>query len=93
VDVSDECVPKLDNVAGEVEDRGGEGGERITAEGGVPGLDTAKDDGFDEVAMTRNVVRSNKMTSVALHAVANLSRWRVSTETFGIRVCTICDQA
>ena len=39
-----------------------------------------------EVAITRNVVRSKRMTSVALHAAASLARWRDKTEAFGIRV-------
>ncbi len=48
---------------------------------------------FEEVAITKNVVRSKRITSVALHAMASLSRCLVSTDAFGIRVCTICDHA
>lgn len=44
--------------------------------------------GFDckEVAMTRKVVRSNKMTSVALHALAKVLRCLERMAAFGIRV-------
>lgn len=49
--------------------------------------------GGDDVAMTRNVVRSKRMTSVALHACARTVRCLDSTVAFGIRVCTIRDQA
>ena len=46
-----------------------------------------------DVAMTRKVARSNRTTSVALHTAANLARCRERTEAFGIRMCTILDQA
>ena len=56
-------------------------------------MDDVGAEGFDEVAITRNVVRSKRMTSVALHATASLSKCLVSTDALGIRVCTICDHA
>ena len=40
----------------------------------------------DEVAMTRNVVLSKRITSVALHASANVERCLVRIDAFGIRV-------
>lgn len=40
----------------------------------------------EDVAMTKNVVRSNKTTSVALHASASFARCFVRTEALGIRV-------
>lgn len=43
--------------------------------------------------MTRNVVRSKRMTSVALHASAKVVRCLLSIAAFGMRVCTIRDQA
>lgn len=46
-----------------------------------------------EVAITKNVVRSNRTTSVAPHAAARVVRCLESTEAFGISVCTICDHA
>jgi len=46
-----------------------------------------------EVAMTRKVVRSNMMTSVALHASANIVRCLARSEAFGMSVCTILDHA
>ena len=49
--------------------------------------------GFAEVAMTRKVVRSKRMTSVALQASANVVRCLVSMAAFGIRVWTMLDQA
>lgn len=68
-----------------VADGGGEVGERSSAFVVVG----AGRDEFEEVAMTRKVVRSKRMTSVALQAPASLSRCLVSTDAFGIRVCTI----
>ena len=50
-------------------------------------------EGSVEVAMTRKVVRSNKMTSVALHAAATILRCLLRTSALGIRVWTILDQA
>lgn len=47
----------------------------------------------EEVAMTRNVVRSKRITSVALHAVATVERCFERIAALGIRVCTIFDQA
>lgn len=46
-----------------------------------------------DVAITRNVVRSNRITSVALQALANVARCFESTAAFGIRVWTIFDHA
>lgn len=43
--------------------------------------------------MTRKVVRSKRMTSVALQALANTFRCRESTLALGIKVWTIFDQA
>lgn len=43
----------------------------------------------DEVAMTRNVVRSKSTTSVALHASAKVVRCLDNTVAFGIREWTI----
>lgn len=63
--------------------RGGEMGR-----GGV-----VVDGGGEDVAMTRKVVRSNMITSVALHASASVVRCLVRTETLGMRVCTILDHA
>lgn len=85
-DVRELYVPKLDPVSGdaEVEDGGRLGG-------GGGGGDSER--GCDDVAMTRNVVRSKRMTSVALHASASLTRCFVRTEAFGMRVCTMRDQA
>lgn len=45
------------------------------------------------MAMTRNVVRSNRIASVALHARAKVVRCFESTAAFGMMVCTICDHA
>lgn len=47
----------------------------------------------EEVAMTRNVVRSKRITSVALQATASLLRCLVRTEALGISVCTMRDHA
>ena len=67
----------------------------VRTEDGPDGIEDAVGGGGGgvEVAMTRKVVRSKRTTSVALHAVANLARCRDSTEAFGMRVCTILDQA
>src|SRR5579863_317776 len=46
-----------------------------------------------EVAITRNVVRSNKMASVALQACANVVRCLERTAAFGMIVCTMLDHA
>ena len=46
-----------------------------------------------EVAITRNVVRSKRTTSVALQAEASLARCRDNTDALGMSVCTILDQA
>ena len=46
-----------------------------------------------EVAITRNVVRSKRTTSVALHAEASLARWRDRTDALGMSICTILDHA
>lgn len=51
------------------------------------------EDAVADVAMTRNVVRSNNTTSVALHASAKMVRCFERTAAFGIRVCTIRDHA
>ena len=45
------------------------------------------------VAMTRKVVRSNRITSVAEHAFANEVRCLESTAAFGTRVRTMLDHA
>lgn len=47
----------------------------------------------EEVAMTRNVVRSKRMTSVALHAWAKVVRCLARILALGMRVWTIFDQA
>ena len=47
----------------------------------------------DDVAMTRNVARSKRMTSVALHASANIRRCLLRFRALGISVFTILDQA
>ena len=47
----------------------------------------------DEVAMTRNVVRSKRMTSVALQACAKVVKCLARIFAFGIRVWTIFDHA
>lgn len=46
-----------------------------------------------DVAITRNVVRSKRMTSVALHASAKVVKCFESIAAFGMRVCTILDHA
>ena len=51
------------------------------------------DDEDEDVAMTRKVVRSKRMTSVALHACANVERCVERILALGMRVCTIFDQA
>ena len=45
------------------------------------------------MAITRNVVRSKRTTSVALQAEASLARCRDNTDALGMSVCTILDQA
>lgn len=50
-------------------------------------------DGDEEVAMTRNVARSKRMTSVALHAFAKIDRCLCSTAALGMSVWTMCDHA
>jgi len=55
------------------------------------GLD--RDDEADEVAMTRKVVRSKRMTSAALQAAAKVVRCLERIAAFGMRVCTMLDQA
>ena len=47
----------------------------------------------EEVAMTRKVVRSKSMTSVALQAAASVERCLERIAALGIRVCTIFDHA
>lgn len=49
--------------------------------------------GGADVAMTRNVVRSKRMTSVALHARASVVRCLDKTAALGMRVWTIRDHA
>lgn len=51
------------------------------------------DDDKEEVAITRKVVRSKSMTSVALHAWAKVERCVERMLALGMRVCTILDQA
>ena len=48
---------------------------------------------WEEVAITKNVVRSKRITSVALHASAKVVRCLESTAAFGMRVWTILDHA
>lgn len=48
---------------------------------------------LEEVAITRNVVRSKRITSVALHASAKVVRCFESTVAFGMRVWTMLDHA
>lgn len=55
--------------------------------------DDATPEPEDEVAMTRKVVRSNKMTSVAPQAWAKIERCFERIPAFGMRVWTILDQA
>lgn len=66
-----------------------------SAVAGVPaGSGLAWEEGFDdEVAITRKVVRSKRMTSVALHAVATVERCLERIAALGIRVWTIFDHA
>lgn len=93
VECRERCVPKLDKVVG-VEETGVDGRGTVAAETvGVAVIELVVGEEFDDVAMTRKVVRSKRMTSVALQAAASLSRCFVSTDAFGMRVCTICDQA
>ena len=80
---SDACEPKLDSVEG-VEGDG---------EGSPAGAGGGESCWGTEVAMTRKVVRSKSTTSVAPHASASFARCRVSTDAFGISVCTIRDHA
>jgi hypothetical protein len=61
---------------------------------GVPaGSGVAWEEVLEEVAITRKVVRSKRMTSVALHAAATVERCLERIAAFGIRVCTIFDHA
>lgn len=46
-----------------------------------------------DVAMTRKVVRSKRMTSVALQLRAKVVRWRVRISALGMMVWTIRDHA
>ena len=78
-------VPKLERVDG-VEADGDGSVEGAGAGGDCEGC-------CEDVAMTRKVVRSKRMTSVAEHAVASLSRCFVRMEAFGMRVWTIWDHA
>jgi hypothetical protein len=48
---------------------------------------------WEEVAITKNVVRSKRITSVALHASAKVVKCLESTAAFGMRVWTILDHA
>ncbi len=57
------------------------------------GLECGEEGLDEEVAMTRNVVRSKRMTSVALQAAANVERCLVRMAALGIRVCTTFDHA
>ena len=45
------------------------------------------------MAITRKVVRSKRITSVALHAAANVDKCLDRMAAFGIKVCTIFDHA
>lgn len=58
-----------------------------------PEASVASVEGEEDVAMTRNVVRSKRITSVALHALAKVVRCFARMLALGIRVCTILDQA
>src|SRR6267142_3843256 len=49
--------------------------------------------GGAEVAMTRKVVRSNRMASVALRAWANVVTFLNRTAALGMMVCTTLDRA
>ena len=49
------------------------------------------DDDVEDVAMTRNVVRSKRTTSVALQASAKVLRCFDRTEALVMRVCTMLD--
>jgi len=49
--------------------------------------------GGEEIAMTRKVVRSNRMASVALQACTNVVKCFDKTAAFGITVWTILDHA
>lgn len=57
------------------------------------GIECAKERLDEEVAMTRKVVRSKRITSVALQAAANVERCFVRIAALGIRVCTTFDHA
>ena len=72
-------------VRGEEED---ESAGETEAEGSMGGVG-----GGVDVAMTRKVVRSKRMTSVALHACASVVRCLERTAALGMRVCTIRDHA
>ena len=85
----------------EGEPKGDEGPDRAFTFGGVEWLEESgvgtrggeigfggvvAEGGGEEVAITRKVVRSKRITSVALHASASVVRCFVRIETFGIRV-------
>lgn len=73
--------------SGDEEEEGVEGeGEEVEEE-------EEEEEGGEEVAMTRKVVRSKRMTSVALHASAKMVRCLESTAALGMSVCTMLDQA
>ena len=57
------------------------------------GLEYEDEKFVEDVAMTRKVVRSKRMTSVALQAAANVERCLERIAALGIRVCTIFDHA
>lgn len=59
----------------------------------LAGSGLAWEEGLEEVAITRKVVRSKRITSVALHAAATVERCSERIVAFGIRVCTIFDHA
>ena len=61
--------------------------------GGAMGCGGVEMVGGEDVAMTRNVVRSKRTTSVAPHASARVVRCLERTEALGIRVWTIRDHA
>lgn len=75
------CVSVWDDEGDVGDDGEGEGGEEVELRA------------LEEVAITRKVVRSKRMTSVALQASANVVKCRVSTAALGIKVCTMLDHA
>jgi hypothetical protein len=58
-----------------------------------PEASVASVEGEEDVAMTRNVVRSKRITSVALHALAKVVRCFARMLALGMRVCTMFDHA